>query len=100
MTLTMNDTEKKVRKYLGDIGIKEGLAGYTYLLDIILYQLEHPSPLLRDALISVADRYGITSRNVQNSIQYSLKDLKQVGCGKECKQIVIDCINYIRSEEV
>ena len=93
----MNTEEKKARRYLDDIGLKEGRSGYTYLLEIILFQLFNPSPILKSAIWHVSDKYGVSYRNVQNSIQYALKDLRQAGCELECKQIVIGCINYIRT---
>ena len=57
MKSKMNTYEKKIRTYLKDMGIRNDLAGYQYLCDIIMCNLITPNRILRRAIEEEAKKY-------------------------------------------
>lgn len=95
--MIIDEKEILIRQYLKNKGVKESLAGYIYLLDIILFLLNYPSPKLKESISFICNKYGITYRNVQNSIRYALKEQKINEKRIKNKQFIMECIDCVRS---
>lgn len=99
MSLPMSKDEKKIRTYLSDMGVRYDLAGYTYLVEIIEYILTTPTLKTKKAIDSVGQKYGVSLKNVQNSIRYCLRNTERGDLKMDAKQVIFDCVMYVRESE-
>lgn len=100
MTSPVSKEEKIIRTYLSDIGVRYDLAGYTYLVEVIEYILSTPTLKTKTAMESVGRKYGVSFKNVQNSIRYCLKMAEHSSTNKDAKQLIFDCVIHVRESEV
>ena len=76
------------------------MAGYTYLVEVVEYLLVNPTLQTKKAMESVGIKYHVSYRNVQNSIRYALKLAEGTPAGTDAKQLIFDCVTYVRESEV
>ena len=100
MSSPMSKEEKIIRTYLSGMGVRYDLAGYTYLVEVIEYLLSTPTLQTKKAMESVGAKYGVSFKNVQNSIRYCLKTAEQLNTNKDAKQLIFDCVTHVRESEV
>lgn len=100
MTSAMTIEEKTIRQYLSTLGVRIDLAGYTYLVEVVEYLLANPTLQTKKAMESVGIKYHVSYRNVQNSIRYALKLAEGTPADTDAKQLIFDCVTYVRESEV
>lgn len=100
MTSTMTREEKTIRQYVSSMGVRIDLAGYTYLVEVVEYLLANPTLQTKRAMESVGAKYSVSYRNVQNSIRYALRLADNAPQGADAKQLIFDCVTYVRESEV
>ena len=100
MSSTMTKEEKTIRQYLSSMGVRIDLAGYTYLVEVVDYLLKHPTLQTKRAMESVGRKYDVSYKNVQNSIRYALKIAEHTPLDADVKQLIFDCVTFVRESEV
>ena len=100
MSSLMTKEEKRIRQYLTTMGVRFDLAGYTYLVEVVEYLLKNPTLQTKIAMEAVGIIYHVSYRNVQNSIRYALKLAEHAPADTDAKQLIFDCVTYVRESEV